>query len=235
MTNDRLDQRIVADARHWRETRTDDLDLTAAIARLDRPRSRRPLVRPRGTALLVSVAAVFAIALGIGLFTVARPAALRAGVGPASLPTCGAAPATSGQFPAGVTLRLIAPRTAVAGTTIYLQLELRSQNGRTRVIPDASSDIESYVLYAGHIVGQYTGAVGGTGLGIRLRAKPIRLPASALLLSGCPAAPGSHAHPEANRTPLPPGRYQLVASLQSDAIGNWMMTTPAVPLLVTSH
>lgn len=234
MTNDRLEQRLIADAQRWRAARSDDVDLHAVIARLDRPRAGRALRLPPRTALIVSVAAVFAVALGIGVFAVVRPSALRPGIGPANLPTCGDAPATSGQYPAGVTLRLIAPRTAVSGTTIHPVLELLSQNGRSRVIPDAGSDPEPSILYRGHVVGQYNGAIGGTGLGVRLGAKPVRLPTSPLLLSGCPAGATNPAHPDANRTPLPPGRYQLVASLQSDTSGSgkWTMTTPPVPLRV---
>jgi hypothetical protein len=234
MIDDRLHERLVADAHHWRAARSEELDLDAAIARLESPRvgwTHRPA---RRTPMLASLAVVLAAAVGIGIFAAVRRSPLPSRAGPANLVTCGDAPGTTGHYPRGVTLRVIAPHTAKSATTIRPELELVSQHGRPRLIADAGSDIESYILSGGHIVGRYSGSIGGTGLGIRLGQTPIRLHTIPLLLSGCPTGAIDSAHPDANRVPLPPGRYQIVASLQSDKTGAWTMTTPPTAIQVVS-
>ena len=55
--------------------------------------------------------------------------------------------------------------------------------------------------------------------------QPFDVP-SEILLSGCPVGPIDIARPDANRVPLPPGQYQLIAIL-GDGTGASLVSRPA--------
>lgn len=233
MPEDRLEQRIADDARRWRDVRPTGPELATALARLDdavAPRLRRTTSR---ASLLATAAAVLAAAVCLGGFVAVHGAGNSSAVGPASVPTCGKAPVTSGKYPREIAVRLVAPHVAVSGATILPSVQMRVRDGRAHVVADLGQPVESYIIYAGRVVGKYSGVIGGgTGFGARLSAdSSVRIPTSPLLISGCPTGNIDPAQPDASRKPLPPGHYTLEAVLQADR-GTWQLVTPPVTLVV---
>lgn len=232
MGEDEVDRRLRADGRSWATATRDEPSLDAALARLRRGAHHGSGRWRTRTAILATAAAVAAVIAAVTVTTLANSGA--PATRPGELPTCGTPPVSSGRYADAIAMTLTAPASAVAGATIHPFVHLRARTDHPVAVADAGLPILSVIVYNGQVVGRYSGAIGGTGWGARVGHRPIRVPTAPLLLSGCPHGSVDPRHPDANRDPLPPGRYQLVATLESDREGEWSLTTPPVPITVTT-
>jgi hypothetical protein len=178
---------------------------------------------------------------------VTAPIPLRVTAASEPLPTCGDVPVSDGPSRNRVGATLEVPTTARSGSTVPVQVQLRSTTGKAEPF-DTGLPIDVLVVRDGSVVGRSDGPIAGVGLQLNVPAQgslPMidqknRLPAyfGQVSLSGCPAGPdGASPSP---RVPLPPGSYQLVADVEdngdfhNDNPGpHGRLVTQAVPIQVT--
>lgn len=226
-----LEERLRTDAERWNATRRTGRDLAQAMQRLTadaglRPRSRyRPTLAVAAVVLVVSAVATAAALIGSGTTNTANTGAL---------PTCGHAPTSFGRYASRVVATVSAPPSAASGSTIHPDLSIRAL-GDQPVRLDTGQPAPVYITQHGEVVGRYGGLVGGTGLGMTLTSKPTAIPVASLLLSGCSRGPIDFAHPDASRQPLPPGRYQIVATLAGGRHNHeWQIASTPSDITITN-
>jgi hypothetical protein len=227
-----LDERLRTDAARWNAARPPGPDLAEAIERLspDAPPRRRTWRRP---ALAVAAAAVAVSAIAIAVEQI-RPGNTNSANGK-PLVTCGVVPTSNGPYASRVVLTLSAPSSAISGETIHPQLTIRAAGHRDVRGIDVGQPAAVYITRHSEIVGRYSGLVRDTGLGMTVTKEPTAIPAASLLLSGCPQREIDLAHPDASRQPLPPGRYQLVATLVSESRGHqWQLASEPSSITITN-
>ena len=170
---------------------------------------------------------------------VSAPMTLQVTADPGALPSCGDVPVPSG--PANVGAQLTAPATAKAGSTVQVQVELRTITGKAEPF-ESGLPVDVLIVQHGYVVGRTDGPIAGVGIGVTVPASgtvPLigggaRAEAnlnSDLTLSGCPQTSDPSAPSPSPRRPLPPGTYQLVAGVQN---GTGMLVTEPATLTVTA-
>lgn len=147
-------------------------------------------------------------------------------VPPPAVPTCGVLPTQSGPVADIATLTLSAPASGKSGQPLQVDARLKA----TADGPSLSTGLplpDVVVVQDGRIVGQFDGPVPMIALSIPITSgmdQPIPQPDQGpalsppeVLLSGCPSPeptdPNAGQTGPAERQPLPPGEYQLVAMI----------------------
>jgi hypothetical protein len=233
MNTEWLEKRLEDDARAWRRKRPRGPELGKVLARIDLIDNRTMRRRPRPS-LLLTAAILLAAIVGTSLVAIDHGSAT-VEVGTASVATCGSEPVSFGAYPRELAIKLIAPRTATAGTTIHPSLQVRSLDGLPHSVDDAAQPVESVVVYRGKVVGKYKGTLSGTGFAFHLSGHEMHsIPTNPLLLSGCTSGHVNSVHPNATRKPLPPGKYELEAALVADS-GNWQLVSPPESVTIRSN
>lgn len=150
------------------------------------------------------------------------------------LRTCGTSPVTSSETPQNLVLTLAAPRSAPSGTWLHPTITIQVRGSSVpRAYGFAGAPVTD-VVRGGHIVGAFSGDIAGTGIGLRIGNQPVRMDGGAVLLSGCAANPVEFTNPDATRKPLPPGKYQLVASIHLDKNrGRAVLASQPVDITIT--
>ena len=228
-----LDERLRTDAARWNAVRPAGPELARAIERLSTDVTPRPRSWRRHT-LAVAAAALLVSAIAIAVDQL-RPGETKT-ASSKPLITCGHAPTSDGPYASRVVLRLRAPASAISGHTIHPQLSIRAA-GSLAVRLDVGQPAAVYITQHGEIVGRYNGAVAGTGLGMIVTREPTPIPVVSVLLSGCPHGKTDYMlHPDATRQPLPPGHYQLVATLDGDeGVGHqWQLVSEPRNITITN-
>jgi len=125
----------------------------------------------------------------------------------APLPVCGLPSGPSSRPDLQASLTLTAK--PVSGAIVTVAMTIAPRTGTLDI--DTGSPREVGILRDGQVVGFYSGGVTGIGYGGHgiSRSNPLQVPATPVLLSGCPTEPVNSADPGATRRPLPPGDYQL--------------------------
>ena len=154
--------------------------------------------------------------------------------GGSGLRTCGSAPSTSPETPTSLVLTVSAPRSAAAGTLIYPKITIHVRGtASTRAYGFGGGPV-TYVVKDGQIVGKFAGFIAGTGMGLEIGNRPVELSGGAVLLSGCARDAVEPVDADATRKPLPPGTYQLVASINlMKNRGQAVLASRPVPIIVT--
>lgn len=169
-----------------------------------RRRRRRARVGVGGVALVAVFAVASAVVPGHNLPRVA------AGFVQTGMLTCGRVPVSTGPEAGRLTATLQAPASGQAGLGVDLRMVFSSRDGR-RVSVQTGSPL-TLVVRDGWVVGKYPDGGGGGGLGaVAILGMP--LPTS-VVLSGCPQGPTNPTLSDRSRSPLPPGRYDLVTVIK---------------------
>jgi hypothetical protein len=156
---------------------------------------------------------------------VSTPLRVQVTADPQALPTCGDVPTSTEPPQSRIGGTLVGPSSAKAGSSVRVQVLMRSNRGRPEKLVSALP-ITVLVVRDGSVVGRTDGPVAGVGLELTVPAsgtvpllRPDEEPAyfGDVTFSGCPATwPDSTLSSPSPRTPLPPGAYQLVAVLEDD-------------------
>jgi hypothetical protein len=149
---------------------------------------------------------------------------------PHALPTCGDVPVSTEPPQSRVSGELTGPAQAKAGSTVRLQVQLRSNQGKPEPL-ETGLPADVLVVRGGYVVGRTDGPVAGVGLDLTVPAQgtiPLLseedqrnpLLAADVTLAGCPQPSGHGTAVSASpRKPLPPGTYQLVAAIEDNGHG----------------
>ncbi|CAN5669368.1 hypothetical protein BH10ACT8_BH10ACT8_06710 [soil metagenome] len=125
---------------------------------------------------------------------------------------CGPLPTSSGPAAAVATVRLTAPGTAAAASTIQVQASLDVAHDATRIITGPSSS-DVLIVQDGQVVGRSNERRPALAVPLQLqsgRGRLLQAVPTSVVLSGCPSGTGPG---DAQRSPLPAGDYSLVAVL----------------------
>ncbi|BEP12590.1 hypothetical protein acdb102_09010 [Acidothermaceae bacterium B102] len=184
--------------------------------------SRKPL--PAGTyQVVVSLPDLSGKPFG---HLVTAPIPLQVTAYPTPLPTCGDVPASTGPSSDRIGAELIAPASAAAGSTVAVQVQLRSYRGKAEPL-ETGLPVEVLIVKDGLVVGRSDGPIAGVGIEVTVPPSgttpliPSDAPAnlnSAVTLSGCPQTGDSSPPSPSPRQALPAGTYQLVADFEDDNI-----------------
>jgi hypothetical protein len=102
---------------------------------------------------------------------------------------------------------LTLPAAGRPGATVTGHVRIAARGRTATLNGDSPAPLE--VIQNGTVVGEYNGAVAGTGIGGVLTRSGKSYPVGGVL-SGCPTGVDNTA-PDSTRKPLPAGTYQLVA------------------------
>lgn len=153
---------------------------------------------------------------------------------PATLPSCGSMPISNGAHARSVRATLTAPTKGKSGSRVIGEIELSSTTGAA-VPLQTGQPSDLLIIYSGKVVGRYSGSTLGTGAYVTVGPQTKAFPAG-VLLSGC-ASKTDPARPDIGRRPLPPGHYQLVATMEDIAAGyspEAVLATQPVEITVTA-
>lgn len=191
------------------------------------------LAHPRAAISAAAVVVVLAVGVALAVNWTSTGSASAAG-NPAALPSCGSMPVSNGPHARSVRATLTAPSTGRSGSRVTAQIELSSTTGAA-VSLQTGQPSDLLIIYSGKVVGRYSGATLGTGAYVTVGPQTKVFPAG-VLLSGC-AHKADPARPDVGRRPLPPGHYQLVATMEDLAVGfgaDAVLATQPVAITVTA-
>lgn len=194
---------------------------------------RARLANPRAAISAAAATVVLAVGVVLAVNWTSSGSASAAG-NPATLHACGAVPVSNGAHARSVRATLTAPTTARSGTRIAAQIVLSSTTGAS-VQLQTGQPSDLLIIYSGKIVGRYSGSTLGTGAYVTVGPQTKSFPAG-VLLSGC-ASKVDPARADVGRRPLPPGHYQLVATMEDLAAGfssEAVLATQPVDITVTA-
>jgi hypothetical protein len=126
-----------------------------------------------------------------------------------TLPSCGDIPVSSGPAADLVSLQISAPGSAGYGAEVAVQVSVVVHADGGRIITDPSRSLVLVTL-GDQVVGRVAEPEPGLPVPLPLTAgtvRPAQVVPGSVRLAGCPTGPTGE------RTPLPPGRYGLVAVL----------------------
>jgi hypothetical protein len=228
MTVNEIDERLSRDARRWQATRPAGPGLDDCLRALSgtgaQPGRRWRLAAVAAAAVMVLLVVAVAVALRSRAEHPSGPTGSRS-----SLRTCGKVPVPKGAVSRQAVLTISAPLQGRAGTSVEVTATVRAV-GRAADGVDVGAPADVVIVKNGAVVGRYLGGIGGTGFLIASAAKPV--PALAALLSGCPSGTIDISRPDASRRPLPPGRYQLVATLDPDGGDSFRIVSNVWPITI---
>lgn len=130
---------------------------------------------------------------------------------------CGSMPTTHGFRYPHVAAVLQAPATARSGSTVHVTVLVRAVGGVSTSAFQGGQPPNVYIVQRGRVVGEYEGAIGGTGIAGVVTSAGLPLTTS-VVLTGCPARPVDLAEPDRTRAKLKPGQYQLVGTVDTSAV-----------------
>lgn len=171
-----------------------------------RRRRRRARLGATGAAVVVLYAAGSVVVPGHNLASVAT------GLVQTGMLTCGSVPVSTGPKARRMTATLQGPPSGQAGLSVDLQMAFTSTDGQRVSVSTGSP--ATLVVRDGYIIGKYpdNGGMASSAYGA-VAPGGGAIPAN-VVLSGCPHGPLDLMHPDHSRSPLPPGRYDLVAVIQ---------------------
>ncbi len=187
-----------------------------------RRRRRRARLGVGGAAMVAVFAVASAVVPGHNLPRVA------AGLAQTGMLTCGPVPVSTGPKAGRLTATLQAPASGQAGLRVDLQMVFSSSDGRRVSVHTGSPS--TLVVRDGYVIGKYPDDAGVGDIGF-FAVAPGGLPLpTSFVLSGCPQGPTDPMLPDHSRSPLPPGRYDLVAVI-TETPG----TTEQAPSVIVSE
>lgn len=235
MNDSEIEALLHEDGMSWRIAREAGPRLDEAIASIasgpaialagQRGGRRHRWVAPLATAAAVVVIAGLTVGLAQGIHKHGTTSG-----SPSPLSSCGVIPVSNGPHARSVELTLTAPTAGRSGTLIKAMVSLRNLSGES-VEVDTTMPPDLLITRNGVVVGRYGSAVAGLATSIALMQGGATSVPATVELSGCAPSPSAIPDPNSVRSPLPPGEYQLVATIEDQTLGH---QTSGQQLLVSS-
>ena len=126
--------------------------------------------------------------------------------------TCGTTPVSTGPKAQRLTATLQGPASGQAELSVNLQMAFSSKGGQHVLVNTGAPS--TLVIRDGYVTGKYPDGGAVAAIGYTAVAPDGTSLLANVVLSGCPHGPTDPMHPDHSRSPLLPGRYDLVSVIK---------------------